>query len=122
MSPALRSEPVRLDPRSRRFKITSRLRYIIAGIEGQGLTIDISSSGVLILVFQKLPTGKRIELFIEWPAKLEDRIALQLVVRGTIVRGTASTAAVAISAHEFRLCSASRMLNCASGEGISQAS
>jgi hypothetical protein len=105
MSPALRSKPDRLEPRSRRFQITSRLRYIIAGIEGQGSTVDISSSGVLILVPQKLPTGRRIELFIEWPAKLDGRIALQLVVNGTIVRSTARTAAIAIATHEFRLCS-----------------
>ena len=105
MSPAPRSTNIaKLDRRSqRRFPISVPLRYIVSGVEGEGWTLDISSNGALIQVPQKLPTGRGIRLFIDWPAKLDDRIPLQLVVKGTIRRSTAVTTAIAISTYEFRL-------------------
>ena len=105
MSPAVRiKNPAPVDRRSqRRFPISVRLRYNILGVEGEGRTLNISSSGALIQVAQRLPTGRRIQLLIEWPAKLEDRIPLQLVVKGTILRSTVEMTAVAISNYEFRL-------------------
>src|ERR1700694_4164032 len=121
MSPARRSTNVaKLDRRSqRRFPISVPLRYIVSGVEGEGRTLDISSNGALIQVRQKLPTGRGIRLFIDWPAKLDDRIPLQLVVKGTIRRSTAVTTAIAISAYEFRLNSSlGRPLAPQAGSGI----
>jgi hypothetical protein len=105
MSPAPRSTNVaKLDRRSRRrFPIFLPLRYIVSGVEGEGWTLNISSNGAMIHVPQKLPTGRGIRLFIYWPAKLDDRIPLQLVVKGTIRRSTAMTTAIAICTYEFRL-------------------
>jgi hypothetical protein len=105
MAPAPRPTNVaKPDRRSqRRFPVSLPLRYIVSGVEGEGWTLDISSNGALIQVSQKLPTGRGIRLFIDWPAKLDDRIPLQLVVKGTIRRSTAVTTAIAISTYEFRL-------------------
>ena len=105
MSPAPRLRNVaQLDRRSqRRFPISTHLRYIVSGVEGEGWTVNISSNGAMIQVPQKLPTRKRIRLFLDWPARLDDRIPLQLVVSGTILRSTAVTTAIAITTYEFRL-------------------
>jgi len=105
MSPAPRSTNIaKLDRRSqRRFPISVPLRYTVSGVEGEGWTLDLSSHGAMIQVRQKLPRGRGIRLFIDWPAKLDDRIPLQLVVKGTILRSTAVTTAIAISTYEFRL-------------------
>lgn len=88
----------------RRFDFSSPLRYILSGIEGQGQTINISSVGVLIQVPQKLPPHRRIILYIDWPAKLDSRILLQLVIKGRTVRGTGTLVAIAIQSYEFRIC------------------
>jgi hypothetical protein len=105
MSPAPRSLNVaKLDRRSQqRFPIFIYLRYIVSGVEGEGRTLNISSNGALIQVPLRLPTGRRIRLFLDWPARLEDRIPLQLVVNGTILRSTAMGTAIAILRYEFRL-------------------
>jgi hypothetical protein len=105
MSPAPRSlNAAKLDRRSqRRFPISVPLRYIVSGVEGEGWTLDISSNGAKILVPQKVPTGRGIRLFIDWPVKLDDRIPLQLVVKGTILRSTTVATAIAICTYEFRL-------------------
>src|ERR1700680_2934486 len=105
MSTAPRSTNVaKLDVLShRRFPISVPLRYTVSGVEGEGWTLDLSSHGAMIQVRQKLPRGRAIRIFINWPAKLDDRIPLQLVVKGTILRSTAVTTAIAISTYEFRL-------------------
>jgi hypothetical protein len=105
MSPAPRSLIVaKPDRRSqRRFPMFIYLRYIVSGVEGVGRTLNISSNGAMIQVPQTLPTGRRIRLFLDWPARLEDRIPLQLVVNGVILRSTAAGTAIAILSYEFRL-------------------
>ena len=107
MAPAaLRRKVDRPQPRSQRFSITAPLRYVVSGVEGEGCTLNASSSGLLIQVPQKLPAGRRIRLFIQWPARLDGRIPLLLFVNGTIVRSTGTTTAVAITNYEFRLSAA----------------
>jgi hypothetical protein len=99
------------DPNRRsqqRFAISFPMRYVISGVEGEGITLNICSGGILFQLPQKLPVGRRIRLFIEWPVKLEDRIPLYLVVEGVVLRSTGTVTAATILQYEFRLRSGPR--------------
>ena len=84
------------------FPLAFRLRYSVLGIEGEGCTLNISSRSALIDVARNLPRGRRIDLFVEWPVKLDDRIPLRLVIRGTILRQSLQGTVIAFLRYEFR--------------------
>lgn len=69
---------------------------------GTGKTINISSSGILFKTDQPLVPGRKVELFMSWPAQLDNRCALKLVARGKVVRAENGKAALAIQQYEFR--------------------
>ena len=69
---------------------------------GSGKTLDMSSSGVLFGTEQRLRSGKRVELSVNWPAELDGRCALKFVVYGRVVRADDNQAAVHIEQYEFR--------------------
>ncbi len=97
---------------SDRFPIEREVRYRVlnkrGGDEtGEGKTVNISSSGVLLTVQQTLAPGRRMELSISWPAQLNDKCALQLVARGRVVRFERGQAAIEIEQYEFRTSSSS---------------
>jgi len=75
---------------------------------GDGMTLNISSGGVLFHVndvFETkdiLPDGGMIELGIKWPLLLDEVCPLKLVVRGCIVRRDDTGLAVKTEQHEFR--------------------
>jgi hypothetical protein len=73
---------------------------------GEAETIDISSGGVSFKPKAGLMPGVRVEMCISWPAQLNDKCALKLVVRGRIVRVAEDRAAMEIQQHEFRTYSA----------------
>jgi hypothetical protein len=90
-----------------RFPIRCDIRYRVLGKQGRagtgtGRTINISSKGVLFRTERRLPVGGRIEVWINWPLRLNDRCALNLVVHGRIVRHEQDMAAVQIHHCEFR--------------------
>jgi hypothetical protein len=92
---------------SGRFTIERAVRYRVlskrSGEEtGEGQTVNISSRGVLFTAGHPLMTGVRLEMCINWPAQLNDKCALKLVVRGRVVRVAESCAALEIQQHEFR--------------------
>jgi PilZ domain len=92
---------------SDRFPIERDVRYSVmnrrGGDEvGEGRTINMSSSGVLITSPQMLLPGRRLELSISWPAQLNNKVALKLVARGRVVRFEQGRAAVEIQQYEFR--------------------
>ena len=91
----------------RRYRIPLDLRWKLlhrrrVRAEGTGRTIDLSSGGVLFDAEEQLPFGMQVELLIEWPAVLNDRVPMQLFVSGRIVRSTASQTAIKKDVHEFR--------------------
>ena len=93
--------------RSNRFPIEREVRYRALNKRGgersgEGKTVNISSSGVLFRADHLLLLGRRIELSISWPAQLNNRTALKLVVRGRVVRTEQSQVAVEIQHYEFR--------------------
>ncbi len=70
--------------------------------EGNGQTLNMSSSGVLFTTKETLLPGRRMELAISWPAQLDNKCALKLVARGRVVRFQGNAAALEIMQHEFR--------------------
>ena len=69
---------------------------------GTGRIVDISSKGVRFTTDDALPCGTRIELSVDWPAKLNETSALQLTLYGNVMRSEASAAAMCIEQYEFR--------------------
>jgi len=82
-----------------RWKVIRRRRVLETGT---GVTIDVSSGGVLFETARPLPAGLNIELSVSWPVLLHDVAPLQLVVFGRIVRAEGNRAAVRMAQHEFR--------------------
>ncbi|MGJ5816973.1 PilZ domain-containing protein [Paludibaculum fermentans] len=92
---------------SDRFPIERELRFKLIskrlGDEaGAGVTVNLSSGGVLFQTEKPLIPGKRLEMAISWPAQLDNKCALKLVARGRIVRCEKGMAAVEIQQYEFR--------------------
>ena len=50
-----------------------------------------------------LPPGRHMELWISWPARLDNKFDLELVVFGPVVRVGSGCAAVEIQRYEFRV-------------------
>jgi hypothetical protein len=96
---------------SDRFPIAREVRYRVLNKrggeeEGEGNTVNISSSGVLFTSEHLLLPGRRMELSISWPALLNNQVALKLVARGRVVRFEEGLAAIEIQQYEFRTQSA----------------
>ncbi|MGA2742432.1 MAG: PilZ domain-containing protein [Bryobacteraceae bacterium] len=91
-----------------RFAIGQEVLYKIldhraaAPESGVGMTLDISSGGVLFETVQRLNPGKRVELSVNWPAQLEDGCPLKFVAVGRVVRAEDTWAAMHIEQYEFR--------------------
>lgn len=103
----------RLDPAverraSRRFPIEQEVSYrvldhkAIVPESGVGRTFDISSGGILFATEQRLRSGKRVELSVNWPAVLDGGCLLKFVAVGRIVRVEDSRASISIEQYEFR--------------------
>jgi PilZ domain-containing protein len=74
-----------------RFPIERELRYRTINKRGReeagaGKTINMSSSGVLLISEHTLVPGRRVEFSVSWPAQLNDKCALKLVARGRVIR------------------------------------
>ncbi|HUA18167.1 MAG TPA: PilZ domain-containing protein [Bryobacteraceae bacterium] len=90
-----------------RFPIEREVRFKILNRkgseeEGAGVTINMSSNGVLFTTDRTLLPGRRLEVAISWPAQLNSKIALKLVARGRVVRSEDGRAAIEIHQYEFR--------------------
>jgi len=92
-----------------RFPIEREVRYRVLsrkssteGESGIGVTVNMSSNGVLFTTDRYLLPGRRLEVSISWPAQLNSKIALKLVARGRVVRSEEGRAAIEIHQYEFR--------------------
>jgi len=90
-----------------RFPLENDVRYKLLEAKriaqtGQGRTRNISSSGILFTTEARLPLGQRIELAVDWPAKLNEHCGLKLVALGKIVRSSHDVAAINIEKYDFR--------------------
>jgi hypothetical protein len=84
-----------------RYKVLSR-KSAAEGESGMGLTVNMSSNGVLFTTDRYLLPGRRLEVSISWPAQLNSKVALKLVARGRVVRSEEGRAAIEIHQYEFR--------------------
>jgi PilZ domain len=68
-----------------------------------GEVVNISSRGVLLKgTADGLSAGRKVTACIDWPAHLDNRVQLQLVVIGRVVRRTEDCTALQIETYEFR--------------------
>jgi len=67
---------------------------------GAGRVLNVSSRGVLAACAHQLTAGTTVELTMEWPAQLDGRVPLHLVMLGTIVR--CEVAGFAVAAFQYR--------------------
>ncbi len=67
------------------------------------MTLNMSSSGILVEDVHGLSVGALVELRIGWPSRLEGRIGLQLVAVGKVVRCDPSSFAVLLRNYQFRI-------------------
>ena len=106
MSPAPNLPTRRVIPDRRqhqRFPIAVHAEYILQGRRGEVVTINISSSAILIQSTETLPAGRRVELKVDWPARLDGRCPLRLVITGKVVGRTSRGTVISVLRHEYRL-------------------
>ena len=92
---------------SQRFLIECKAEYRAisrdgAEVSGWGQTVNVSSSGILLTVERVLSVGWRMEVRVDWPVRLHDKIPLKLVLRCQVVRSANREVALSINRYEFR--------------------
>ena len=71
-------------------------------LQGNGLTLAMSSGAIQFACDRNLPVGHVFRLWIQWPATLCDGTGLSLWATGTIQRSECCEVEVAVKRHEFR--------------------
>ena len=86
-------------------QLSARYRSLSVGsdIAGEGRTVDMSSTSILMTSQHELGAGARVEIVIDWPRRLDARVPLHLVVIGRVVRSDRFTFAVEFAQHQFRI-------------------
>src|ERR1700691_5439404 len=69
-------------------------------------SLNISSAGLLFATTETLRWGQAVEVSIAWPVRLDNGTALELVIRGSIVRSTGDDAAMRLERYQFKTRSA----------------
>jgi hypothetical protein len=87
--------PVRLNARYR--TLDSKPEFA-----GVGLTVNMSSGGLLVTCGHHIPCGARLEVLMEWPSLLESTIPLQLVTSGRVIRSAPSSFVIEFAQYQFR--------------------
>jgi hypothetical protein len=95
---------------SKRFLVVYDFRYRVVGVEvfSRGKTVNMSTGGMLLAIDRVLSAGLLVEVEIDWPVKLADKVSLMLVVQGEIVhseKNDVALAGVKILRHTFRTAS-----------------
>ena len=84
-------------------------------IEGVGLTVNMSSKGLLITCQHELQLGTRLEVRINWPSLLESTVPLQLVASGRVIRCEGFAFALEFAQYQFRTMKTKPLVPHASG-------
>lgn len=92
---------------SYRFPLERQARFTVIETRGalrSGMcrTVNMSSRGILFLWDNPLREGKRLELAVSWPVRMNATCPLKLVARGRVARSSAGFAAIEIERYEFR--------------------
>ena len=70
---------------------------------GRGKTVNISGKRITFTPEYPIPSGRCIKLSLDWPARLDQQIALKLHVTGITAPHDTGAAVVNISRHEFKI-------------------
>jgi hypothetical protein len=92
---------LRLAIRCRRVEPRFALDRIIVGE-----SLNIASRGMLFRASEAFLPGQVVEVFIDWPIRLENGVRLMLVVEGAVVRIAGKCAAMLIEKYQVRTCGA----------------
>lgn len=65
-------------------------------------TVNISSNGLLFEDHGTLHPGQHVLVSVEWPARLDHRIPLNLILEGRVVWAANGYAAMRVHRHEFK--------------------
>ena len=66
-------------------------------------SLNISSTGLLFAATDApFTSGEAVEVFIEWPVRLDKLVPLKLVIKGCIVRNGETDAAIRFERYEFK--------------------
>jgi hypothetical protein len=87
---------LRLPVRCRRIDTPQPLDLIITGE-----SLNVSSKGLLFSSSEGFLRGQIVEVSIDWPVLLENRVSLTLVVEGTVARSAGSHTAMRIDRYRF---------------------
>jgi hypothetical protein len=71
-------------------------------LQGEGQAREISSAGIWINAPNALRVGSLVEVRIQWPTLLHQRVSMQLITVGKVVRCDAAGFAVVFRQHKFR--------------------
>jgi hypothetical protein len=82
------------------------VRYNAGPCCAWGRILNIGSGGALFTIERPVSEGQRVELFIAWPVLLHEKVHLNLVAEGEVVRIEEGRAAVKFEQHSFRTSSA----------------
>jgi hypothetical protein len=93
---------------NRRFPVHEGVSYKLLderrSIVGTGETVNLGSGGVAFTTTRRLPINAPVEIYINWPARLNGTCSLKLVVTGRVIRSEEGNAVVQIERHVFRTC------------------
>jgi hypothetical protein len=89
-----------------RFPMELPVRYRVGKSSSWGKIVNIGSGGALFTTDNTLKRGQRVELYIGWPVLLHEKIHLNLIAEGLIVRLEDGRAAVRFERCSFRTASA----------------
>ena len=70
---------------------------------GDGETLHVSSKELLFTANESLAVGQLLQVSLDWPARLENKIPLRLVISGQILRSDDGQVAMTIDKYEFRI-------------------
>ena len=89
-----------------RYPVRLNLRYRTIdrgeGVTGVGLTVNMSSGGLLATCQHEIRVGSRIEVQIDWPSLLDSTVPLRLIATGRAIRSEPSTFALEFTQYQFR--------------------
>jgi len=88
-----------------RFPIQLPVRYKLPDGCGWGRIVNIGSGGALFTMGHPVKLGQPIELWISWPVLLHEKVHLNLIASGLIVRIEKDRAAVRFEQCSFRTAS-----------------
>jgi hypothetical protein len=89
-----------------RFPMTLPVRYSLGKIHGWGRILNIGSGGALLTLDRPVKLSQRIELCIAWPVLLHEKVHLNLIADGGIVRLEERRVAVRFERCRFRTATA----------------